>query len=116
MNNSEPVNTIINLNGVTEIQLISLNPKYSEKLRAKLLKKEEINLFLSTFKPTEGGDNSITQLKESEFKKDGEIKVFSNEEVLMVIDFDYGYHVKINSVDYYERFTYRTGRYIAESL
>ena len=115
--NKEPVNTIVNLKGVTEIQIVSFDPKYDKEIRLKLQKEEEINVFLSTFTPSIN-NNKTTIIKKAQFVKDGEIRVFANRDTIITIDldFDKGYRVRINGTDYYEQFTYRTGRFIAESL
>jgi len=114
--NKEPVATISSLKNVKAIK-ISKNQVIATELN--ITSSEEIYGFLDTFKPSTSHKDESVELVESDFKKDGEIEIqFSGDIPTLIIDFDFdqGYRVAIKSNEYYDRFTYRTGRYLAERL
>ncbi len=115
--NKEPISTIIHLENVDNIKIISLLNGESI-VRRVLYDKNEINKFLMFFKPS-NKTNEITKSQIENFSKNGEIIIsFANNDVPLVIDLDInnGYRVVISTKQYYEQFTYQVGRYILESF
>lgn len=79
-----------------------------------LTSKEDVKYFLSTFKSTQRSHGQ--SFLPTEFEADRHIVMVDDNgrELLVRVDMDQGYCVNIDNKDYFERFTHRTGRYLAE--
>jgi len=101
---------ISELNNIQEVK-IYLN---QNELILHLTDIEDIEYFLSTFKSTQRTNLQISS--HSDFQSDGYIQFTkeNEDEYIVKIDADVGYFINISNKDYYEKFTYLTGRYLAE--
>ena len=110
--NSNPASDFIpNLEKVEEINIY-----VKGGLVERLSSQKDIEYFLSTFKPTK--KNTQQRIDSKDFQADGkiDIKIKGKTNVVILLDMNLGYLITINDVDYYEHFTYRTGRYISEVM
>lgn len=108
---SQPAGYLISdLDNIREIKIF-LN---QDEPILQLTNAEDIRYFLSTFKSTK--TNNASSFLPIEFKADGSIAIVENtgKELFIKIDMDRGYHVKLKGKDYFENFTYLTGRYLSE--
>lgn len=115
----KPLDLIIGLKGVSEIKILLLNGTGDLEVRKVLTSGNDIEYFKNTFKPSKGKDGSQIVLSEKEFIKDGEIQFFfedGQEPFVVDYDLDKGFRIELSQGTYYEQFTYRTGRYLVESL
>ena len=76
----------------------------------------KIEYFLNTFKPTQ--NSKLDNISPTSFSQDGKIEFLSKKsgKVIITLDTDLGYSLKIDGKEYFERFTYQTGRYILEVM
>ena len=111
----EPIKTIANLKNVSEIKFSKSQPPISFVIT----EETAIRDFLTSFRPARSGFKQKKDIDESGFVKDGEIRIFFKDErerLIIDIDFDKGYRIRIGLKIYYELFTYQTGRYLAENF
>lgn len=96
--------------GIDEIRIYS----FDEGLLKVISDESDIEYFISAFKPTQS--ISSNKLLRTNFHSDGYIELIRSNKVSLHIVFDMGqgYRLEVNSKEFYERFTYRTGRYLSE--
>lgn len=115
----KPVDVIIGLKGVSEIEILLLRSTGDLEVRKVLTSGNDIEYFKNTFMPSKGTERSKTGLSKKEFQKDGEIRFFfegGQEPFVVEYDLEKGYRIELYQETYYEQFTYRTGRYLVETL
>ena len=113
-----PIKMIVNLQEVSEVQILSKDQKGGMEIKKVLTTKDDIDYFKKTFEIAKNQDGTEMEVNESLFVSDGEIRfLFENGQQPFVVEYDLdkGYKVEIESIKYYKQFTYRTGRYLAES-
>lgn len=100
---------ISNLNNATRI-IIFFEGKETP---INITDEQEIKYFLSTFMVNA---DRVNIENTDDFVANGYINILRKEENDLRINFDLGkgYHVILNRKEYYEKFTYLTGRYLSE--